>query len=106
VFFYSIFLLFDLATAVLSIFLEPKREDFSLLVWLPWQRFFYRQLNHMIAIKSMFKAMQGEAVGWGHITRNASHLEYFTDKDLSEKDAKTITQEIEGEEDAASERPS
>jgi cellulose synthase/poly-beta-1,6-N-acetylglucosamine synthase-like glycosyltransferase len=98
-FFYSVFLVFDLATALISISLEPKREDYRLLVWLPWQRLFYRQLSHVIAIKSMFKAMRGEAVGWGHITRNATHLQYFTESELAEEDAKTVQQVISESED-------
>ena len=93
-FFYSLFLLFDLATAILSIFLEPKREDLSLLIWLPWQRFFYRQLNHIIALRTMFTAARGESVGWGHITRNATHLQYFTESELSESDPVTLHRTI------------
>jgi hypothetical protein len=44
---------------------------------MPWQRFYYRQLMYIIAIRSVLVAMKGIPVGWGHITRNATHIKDF-----------------------------
>lgn len=76
-FYYALFLALDLFASLIAFMLEPRREDWSLLLWMPWQRFYYRQLMYIIAIRSVLVAMKGIPVGWGHITRNATHIKGF-----------------------------
>jgi len=70
-FYYSIFVALELAAAVIAFLLEPK-ENKRLLVWLFWQRFFYRQLMYYVAIKSTLASLKGIAVGWQKLERKAT----------------------------------
>jgi len=70
-FFYAVFVAVDLAAAVLAFLLEHK-EDWRLLVWLPLQRFAYRQLMYYVLVKSMMTALRGTVVGWGKLERKAT----------------------------------
>ena len=70
-FFYAVFVAVDLAAAVLAFCLE-RREDWRLLMWLPLQRFVYRQLMYYVVIKSMLTALRGSVVGWGKLERKAT----------------------------------
>jgi len=72
--FYVFFLVIDFITAALPLTLE-RREDWTLLLWLPLQRFFYRQLMYWIAIKSVFAAIRGILVGWNKFERKANVAE-------------------------------
>lgn len=69
--YYILFLLVDFMTAVVPLLLE-KGEQWRLLLWLPLQRFFYRQLMYYVAIKSVLAAIQGKLVGWGKFGRSAT----------------------------------
>ena len=69
--FYVLFLGFDFLTA-LSAFILEKNEDWSLITWLFFQRFYYRQLMYYVAIKSVLTAIRGGLVGWGKIERKAT----------------------------------
>jgi cellulose synthase/poly-beta-1,6-N-acetylglucosamine synthase-like glycosyltransferase len=69
--FYVLFLLFDFLTAF-SAFVLEKGEDWSLIIWLFLQRFFYRQLMYYVAIKSVLTAISGSMVGWGKLERKAT----------------------------------
>ena len=60
-----------LAPAVLAFCLE-RREDWRLLMWLPLQRFVYRQLMYYVLINSMVTALRGSVVGWGKLERKAT----------------------------------
>lgn len=71
VFYYSLFLAADFLAAVLAFALEPK-ENKWLLVWLVWQRFFYRQLMYYVAIKATLASLRGVVVGWGKLERKAT----------------------------------
>ena len=71
VIFYVLFTLVDLLTATIPFFLERK-EQWSLLVWMPLQRFFYRQLMYYVAIKAVMSALSGRLVGWGKFARHSS----------------------------------
>ena len=71
IFFYALFLALDFFTAAIAFLLE-KKEDWSLIVWLFPQRFFYRQLMYYIAVKSVMAAIQGRQVGWGKLERKAT----------------------------------
>jgi len=42
------------------------------LLWLFWQRFFYRQLMYYVAIRSVLASLRGLAVGWGVVERKAT----------------------------------
>jgi len=70
-FFYMLFLAVDFLAAFVAFLLE-KKEDWSLLVWLLFQRFFYRQLMYYVAIKSTITAIRGTVMGWGKVERKAT----------------------------------
>jgi len=69
--FYLLFIGIDLFAAVLAFALEPG-ERWSLLLWLPLQRFFYRQLLYVVAIRALAAALRGGAVGWGKLERRGT----------------------------------
>jgi cellulose synthase/poly-beta-1,6-N-acetylglucosamine synthase-like glycosyltransferase/peptidoglycan/xylan/chitin deacetylase (PgdA/CDA1 family) len=71
VFYYTLFVTVDYLAAILAFTLEHK-ENWGLLVWLFWQRFFYRQLMYYVAIKSTLKSLQGVLVGWGTLERKGT----------------------------------
>jgi cellulose synthase/poly-beta-1,6-N-acetylglucosamine synthase-like glycosyltransferase/peptidoglycan/xylan/chitin deacetylase (PgdA/CDA1 family)/spore germination protein YaaH len=70
-FYYALFVTVDYLAAVLAFTLE-RREDWRLLLWLFWQRFFYRQLMYYVAIKSTLASLRGVLVGWGKLERKAT----------------------------------
>ena len=70
-FYYALFVTVDYLTAILAFTLE-KHENWSLLIFLFWQRFFYRQLMYYVAIKSTLNSLRGRLVGWGKLERKAS----------------------------------
>jgi len=70
-FYYALFVMVDYLAAMLAFALERK-ESWYLLIWLFWQRFFYRQLMYYVAIKSTLTSLQGAVVGWGKIDRKAT----------------------------------
>ena len=70
-FYYALFVTVDYLAAILAFALE-RRENWSLLIWLFWQRFFYRQLMYYVAIKSTLTSLQGALVGWGKLERKAT----------------------------------
>lgn len=70
-FYYALFVAVDYLAAILAFALE-RRESWSLLVWLFWQRFFYRQLMYYVAIKSTLMSLRGALVGWGKLERKAT----------------------------------
>ncbi|WP_189089616.1 glycosyltransferase [Deinococcus ruber] len=69
--FYLLFIAIDLFAAVLAFSLEPG-EHWSLLLWLPLQRFFYRQLLYLVAIRALLAALRGGSVGWGKLERRGT----------------------------------
>jgi hypothetical protein len=71
IFFYLLFLGFDLFTALFAFLLERK-EDRSLLFWLFFQRFYYRQLLYYVAVQAILTAVHGGRVGWGKLERKAT----------------------------------
>lgn len=68
---FFVFILVDFMAAVIA-FWHEKTEDWTLLLWLVPQRFFYRQLIYLVAIQASFAALSGAMVGWGNLTRTAS----------------------------------
>src|SRR5690606_34927316 len=67
---FSAFILIDFIAAVTA-FWHERKEDWRLLIWLVPQRFFYRQLIYVVAIRAVLAALRGSAVGWGSLTRTA-----------------------------------
>jgi peptidoglycan-N-acetylglucosamine deacetylase len=65
------FVILDFMTGVMAFRLE-KDEDWRLLLWVPLQRFYYRQLLYIVALKALLTAMRGSLVGWGNLARTAS----------------------------------
>jgi len=63
VFFFIGFLLIDVLTCVLAFALE-RGEDWSLLVPVLLQRFYYRQLMYVVLFRSVKEAVSGRPVGW------------------------------------------
>jgi len=68
---YALFVVVDLAAGALAFALERK-EDWKLLLWLPLQRFAYRQLMYYVVVKSTIAALRGTRVGWGKLERKAT----------------------------------
>jgi cellulose synthase/poly-beta-1,6-N-acetylglucosamine synthase-like glycosyltransferase/peptidoglycan/xylan/chitin deacetylase (PgdA/CDA1 family)/spore germination protein YaaH len=65
------FVLVDAIAAAIA-FSHEKRENPWLLLWILPQRFFYRQLIYLVAIRAALAAIRGSVVGWGTLTRSAS----------------------------------
>ena len=63
VFFFLIFMLIDVLTCAVAFALE-KREDWTLLIPVLLQRFYYRQMMYVVIFRSFMRAVQGRAVGW------------------------------------------
>lgn len=68
---FAIFVLVDTVCASVAFAIERK-EDWRLLLWLPLQRFGYRQVMYYVVVKSVLKAMTGPRVGWGKLARTGS----------------------------------
>jgi cellulose synthase/poly-beta-1,6-N-acetylglucosamine synthase-like glycosyltransferase len=68
IFYYLLFLTVDGLSACLAFMLEQD-EDRTLLLWVPFQRVFYRMVMYYVGVKSIFAALTGQAVGWGTIQR-------------------------------------
>jgi len=63
VIFFLGFLLIDVLTCIIAFALE-KKEDWSLLVPVLLQRFYYRQLMYVVLFRSVKEAVSGRPVGW------------------------------------------
>ncbi len=70
-FYYALFMTVDYLTALLAFTME-RHENWWLLIFLFWQRFFYRQLMYYVAIKSTLNSLRGVLVGWGKLERKAT----------------------------------
>jgi cellulose synthase/poly-beta-1,6-N-acetylglucosamine synthase-like glycosyltransferase/peptidoglycan/xylan/chitin deacetylase (PgdA/CDA1 family) len=69
--YYAIFIVVDLLAAVVGFVME-RREDWRLLLWLPLQRFGYRQLMYYVVLRSIATALRGPFVGWGKLERHGT----------------------------------
>jgi cellulose synthase/poly-beta-1,6-N-acetylglucosamine synthase-like glycosyltransferase len=69
--FFLIFTVVDLLACELA-FLMEKGESHLLLFWLIPQRFAYRQMMYFVLARTVLRAIEGTAVGWGRIDRPAS----------------------------------
>jgi peptidoglycan-N-acetylglucosamine deacetylase len=63
VFFFIGFLLIDVLTCAVAFCLERK-EDWTLLIPVLLQRFYYRQLMYVVLFRSVKEAVSGRPVGW------------------------------------------
>jgi hypothetical protein len=63
VLFFLGFLLIDILTCVVAFALE-REEDWTLLIPVLLQRFYYRQLMYVVLFRSVKEAVSGRPVGW------------------------------------------
>jgi len=63
VLFFLGFMLIDILTCMVAFFLERK-EDWTLLIPVLLQRFYYRQLMYVVLFRSVKEAVSGRPVGW------------------------------------------
>ncbi|OXE35280.1 MAG: polysaccharide deacetylase [Phenylobacterium zucineum] len=70
-FYWAAFIFLDLSAGALGMALE-RRAPWRDLVWLPAQRFGYRQLMYYVVLKSIDSAIKGARVGWGRLERRGS----------------------------------
>lgn len=70
-FYWAAFIFLDLSAGALGMALE-RRAPWSDLIWLPIQRFGYRQLMYYVVVKSIDVALHGGRVGWGKLERRAT----------------------------------
>ncbi|WP_298908051.1 polysaccharide deacetylase family protein [uncultured Aliiroseovarius sp.] len=85
---YVAYLLSDLVLATIAFGLEPK-EDKRLLPWVLTQRFFYRQIYWMVALRSIARAVTGRFTGWRKITRTSS-IDLNSALELSRAQARVV----------------
>ncbi|WP_424940736.1 polysaccharide deacetylase family protein [Aliiroseovarius sp. S253] len=85
---YVAYLLSDLVLATIAFGLEPK-EDKRLLPWVLTQRFFYRQIYWMVALRSIARAVTGRFTGWRKITRTSS-IDLTSALELSRAQARVV----------------
>lgn len=69
--YWAAFVMLDLSAGAIGMALE-RRAPWGDLIWMPAQRFGYRQLMYYVVIKSIDAAMQGARVGWGKLERRAT----------------------------------
>jgi cellulose synthase/poly-beta-1,6-N-acetylglucosamine synthase-like glycosyltransferase len=70
-FYWAAFIFLDLSAGALGMALE-RRAPWGDLIWMPAQRFGYRQLMYYVVVKSIRAALDGARVGWGKLERRAT----------------------------------
>ena len=70
-FYWAAFILVDVSAGALGMALE-RRAPWKDLLWIPIQRFGYRQLMYYVVVKAVFTAVRGPRVGWGKLERRAT----------------------------------
>jgi cellulose synthase/poly-beta-1,6-N-acetylglucosamine synthase-like glycosyltransferase/spore germination protein YaaH/peptidoglycan/xylan/chitin deacetylase (PgdA/CDA1 family) len=70
-FYWAAFIFLDLSAGALGMALE-RRAPWGDLIWMPVQRFGYRQLMYYVVVKSIDAALHGARVSWGKLERRAS----------------------------------
>jgi cellulose synthase/poly-beta-1,6-N-acetylglucosamine synthase-like glycosyltransferase/peptidoglycan/xylan/chitin deacetylase (PgdA/CDA1 family) len=71
VFYWAAFIFLDFSAGALGMALE-RRAPWKDLIWLPIQRFGYRQLMYSVVVRSVITAIRGYRVGWGKLERRAT----------------------------------
>ncbi|MBW8816522.1 MAG: glycosyltransferase [Caulobacterales bacterium] len=69
--YWAAFIMLDLSAGAIGMALE-KRAPWGDLIWMPVQRFGYRQLMYYVVVKSIDAALHGVRVGWGKLERRAT----------------------------------
>jgi len=69
--YYAVFVIVDVLAGMFGFLLE-RGENWSLLWWLPLQRFGYRQLMYYVVVRSISAAVRGAVVGWGKLERTGT----------------------------------
>jgi peptidoglycan-N-acetylglucosamine deacetylase len=69
VLFFLGFLIIDILTCALAFLFEPH-EDWSLLIPVLLQRFYYRQLMYVVLFRSVKEAISGRPVGWRGVEKD------------------------------------
>src|SRR4029077_12897195 len=69
--YWAAFILVDLSACALGMALE-RRAPWKDLIWIPVQRFGYRQLMYYVGGKSNVSGVRGVLVGWGKLERRAT----------------------------------
>jgi cellulose synthase/poly-beta-1,6-N-acetylglucosamine synthase-like glycosyltransferase/spore germination protein YaaH/peptidoglycan/xylan/chitin deacetylase (PgdA/CDA1 family) len=72
VLFFLGFLLIDVLTCVVAFALE-REEDWTLLIPVLLQRFYYRQLMYVVLFRSVKEAVRGRPVGWRGVEPEPPH---------------------------------
>jgi len=72
VLFFLGFLLIDVLTCVVAFALE-RDEDWTLLIPVLLQRFYYRQLMYVVLFRSVKEAVRGRPVGWRGVEPEPPH---------------------------------
>ncbi len=70
-FYWAAFVFLDLSAGAIGMALE-RRAPWGDMIWLPVQRFGYRQLLYYVVVKSIDAALHGARVGWGKLERRAT----------------------------------
>src|SRR5258705_9498942 len=71
------FLLIDVLTCVVAFALE-RQEDWTLLIPVLLQRFYYRQLMYIVLFRSVKEAVSGRPVGWKGVEKEPPAMEPAT----------------------------
>jgi cellulose synthase/poly-beta-1,6-N-acetylglucosamine synthase-like glycosyltransferase/peptidoglycan/xylan/chitin deacetylase (PgdA/CDA1 family)/spore germination protein YaaH len=69
--YWAAFIFLDLSAGALGMALE-RRAPWGDVLWMPVQRFGYRQLMYSVVVRSLDAALNGARVGWGKLERRAT----------------------------------
>jgi cellulose synthase/poly-beta-1,6-N-acetylglucosamine synthase-like glycosyltransferase/peptidoglycan/xylan/chitin deacetylase (PgdA/CDA1 family)/spore germination protein YaaH len=83
--FWLLFTVFEVIGAYIALRLD--HEDLKLLIWLPLQRFVYRQMMYYVILKSIITAIKGTRVGWGKLDRRGTVSTPVLPSETSQEDA-------------------
>ena len=72
--YWAVFIFVDISAGALGMALE-RQAPWKELIWIPVQRFGYRQLMYYVVLKSLLAAVRGSLVGWGKLERRATVVE-------------------------------
>jgi cellulose synthase/poly-beta-1,6-N-acetylglucosamine synthase-like glycosyltransferase len=72
--YWAVFIFVDISAGALGMALE-RQAPWKDLIWLPIQRFGYRQLMYYVVLKALNAAIHGRLVGWGKLERRATAVE-------------------------------
>jgi cellulose synthase/poly-beta-1,6-N-acetylglucosamine synthase-like glycosyltransferase/spore germination protein YaaH/peptidoglycan/xylan/chitin deacetylase (PgdA/CDA1 family) len=72
--YWAVFIFVDISAGALGMALE-RQAPWKELIWIPVQRFGYRQLMYYVVLKSLVAAIRGSLVGWGKLERRATAVE-------------------------------